>query len=1040
MRRTDVLNMFASMATIITVASVATAQELRDVPITGQSLGGFVIPVEPVASEIVIDAVKGWAWDSDDTKRLQVEGDVRIRFGGYYFSSDNAVIWINRIPSAQGVINQIAVYFDEAKEPTRRAGLGASGNNLLVTGSTRGDVTLSITLIEERLPPDNPILRAATIRVRDYLQSVARGALLQPRARVDAPEIPVEPPLTVGDPVKVALPAAPLPAPTVRKPVDDTRIFAPSGTISFSARSTTIESKENCVMLSDNVLLDYSGPPGENKVRELQLSADRAVIFLAPKASDNVNSDSGLLDAKDVTGIYLEGDVVATDFQYTLRGRRIYYDLERNQAVVMDAVMRTSTRVGLVAYARADEMRQLAADEFTAENARVSTSEFFTPHLSVGVQRLTISQQPESEDSGAYMTGTHATLRANGTPFFYWPYIAGSPNQVPIKTVNVGFQDYRGAEIDSEWDLYALMGIEKPAEVSQVTLLQEAFTKNAAGLGLHASANIFGGTGNVKVMGYYDFQNEEQTAAGGIVTSPDRFRGELQADWKGKLARDVTLNLQLSDFSDQNYVSTFRWDDYLQRREYESSGFLNWQDSNNSLSLLVKYNPNDFLSNAYMIASRPYAVNKFPELNYQRYGESLFGDRVTWTQNYSANMMNLKVNSGTPGTLGIDTQAFSMNPAFSTAQSIQGAYAGAGYDDSSRVRVYTRQELSVPLTMGIVKIAPFVHGQVTGYILNNFQDYSSNASDIRTLLGGGSRFSTEFTSRYNSVRSAFLDLNRLHHVVQPNAMLWYGWNSNSVLDMPVYDQEIEATSGAAVAQAGITNKLQTMRGGPGNWRSVDWVVLDVGAVVDNQGNSLQPTTTATDPFGLQYAQSPMPSFYSWRPEYSQWGDHIYASGSMQCSDALSLYGHGVYLLQDRGNSINSFGLNDLGRGTLGGRIQQSPDVSFFLEYRYVNTFDSSGQYPADEFVQAGMQYQLTKKYSLTISPQYDLVANNFRAATVGLTRTFPDFYLSVGASFNQIVNNTTFFASIRIPGAGGGGVAVDPSQPGGGLPGFSQPE
>ncbi len=1011
---------------IALICCASNAQELRAVPITGQSLGGFVLPIEPVVSDIIISAVRGWSWDVDDTKRLQIEGDVSIKFGGYFFSSTDAVIWINRIPSADGLINQIAVHFPKAREPTRRAGLGASGSDLLVTGSTRGDIKLSVTVMENRAPPANAIMTKGVNRLRAYLESVARGALLRTRPQVDAPEVPIEPPLKVGEPVRSPPPAPVAAAGTIIAAVDEATIFRPAGTISFSARDTTVETKTDCVMLSDSVRVDYTSPPGASVVKELQLSADRAVIFLAPKKGASTTSDSGMLDAKDVVGIYLEGDVVATDYQYTLRGRRIYYDLERNQAIVMDAVMRTTMRGGILAYARAAEMRQLAADEFTAENARVSTSEFFTPHLSVGVQKLTITQQPEESGGGSYMTGTHATLRANGTPFFYWPYIAGSPNQIPLKYLNVGFQNYQGTVIKTEWDLFDLMGVDKPEPLSEVTLVQEAYTKNAMGLGLKASALLFGSAANINAMGFYDFQNEEQTASGGIVTSPYQYRGGLEADWKNNLSTDVTLDTQLSIFSDENYVSVFRWNDYLQRREFETSGFLNWQSGNNSLSLLLKYNPNEFLSNAYMIATRPYSVDKFPELAYQRYGESIFGDRLSWTQNYSANLMRLQVQSGTPSELGISARAFSENLAFTASDNIRDAYDDAGYDDLMRSRLYTRQEIAMPLTAGPVKIVPFAHGQVAAYILNNFQDYSTSSSDIRTLLGAGSRFSTEFSANYNSVRSAMLDLNRLHHVIQPSAMLWYGWNSNSVLDMPIYDQEVEGTSGAAVAQMEITNKLQTMRGGPGNWRSVDWLSLTVGGAIDNQNNSLQNTQTVTDPFGLQYSQSPLPSFYSWRPEYSQWGDHMYANSVLQVSDALALYGNGVYLLEDRGNSLNSFGLNDLGRGTLGGSIQQSPDVRFYLEYRYVNNFNVVG-YPADEFLQGGVAYQISKKYSFTLSPQYDLVESNFRAASVNLTRTFPDFYLSVGASYNQIVDQTTFALSIQIPGAGGGGLGLDPN-------------
>ena len=1027
---------------MLALCAASPAQELRDVPVTGESLGGFVIPVEPIASEIRIEAVRGWAWTTDDTRRLQLEGDVRIRFGGYSFSAKDAIVWIDRIPSAQGVINQLAVYFPEAEEPTRRAGLGASGHDLLVTGSTRGEVSLSVTLLDRHPPSPNATLRRGVVRLRSHLESIARGAFLQPRAVVDAPPIPVEPALIVG-----ASPG-PVTAPntetvTVRLPVDESAIFRPQGSFSFSARTTSIETNDDCIILADGVMVDYSSPPGEAEVRELQLSADRAVLFLVKGAMNRLASGAGSVDARDVAGVYLEGDVVATDFQYTLRGRRIYYDCIANRAMIMDAVLRTTMRNGLLAYARAAEMRQLAEDEFTAQQARVSTSEFFTPHLSIGVERLTVTPDATGEGGGAYFTGEHATLRAGNTPFMYWPYIAGSPEQVPIKYLNMGFQDYRGTIVKSEWDLFDLIGTERPEPLTEVKLVQEAFTKNAAGLGAEARANILGGGANLKMVGWYDFLNQEQTAGGGVVTPTERFRGELQGDWRTKLASDVLLDVQLAYFTDQNYISTFRWDDYLSRREFETSGYLNWQSGASSISLLTKFNPNPFLSNAYAIASRPYSVNKFPELAYQRFGESLFGDRFTWSQQYSGNLMNLQIQSGSPTALGLSPLAFSATGLMPANASIQQAYFNAGYDNLIRGRLSMRQELAMPLSLGPVKVVPFAHGQVTGYLANKFPNYSTQNDDFRTLIGGGSRFSAEFTSNYNSVRSSFFDLNRLRHVVQPNAMLWYGWNSSTVLNFPIYDQEIEAVSGAAVGQIGITNRLQTMRGGPGNWRSVDWVVFDVGAVFDNQGNSLQQTVSATDPFALQYAQSPMPSFYAWRPEYSQWGDHIYASATMQCSDALSVYGQGTYLTQSRGNSLNSFGLTDLGRGSIGAALQQSPDVRLYLEYRYVNTFDPSGTYPADEFVQGGIGYQISRKYSMNLTPQYDLVKNNFRAVSVGLGRTFPDFNLSVGASFNQIVNNTTFFASIRIPGAGGAGLAVDPqslAQGGSLLPGMQTQE
>ena len=56
---------------------------------------------------------------------------------------------------------------------------------------------------------------------------------------------------------------------------------------------------------------------------------------------------------------------------------------------------------------------------------------------------------------------------------------------------------------------------------------------------------------------------------------------------------------------------------------------LNWQGENDSLSALGKYNLNDFLSNSWLTASLGYQTEKLPEIIYQRYGDSYFGDRLS---------------------------------------------------------------------------------------------------------------------------------------------------------------------------------------------------------------------------------------------------------------------------------------------------------------------------------------------------------------------------------------------------------------------------
>ncbi len=134
--RAALLAAFAA-ASAMTSASAQQAAESGVVRtrISGQALGGFVLPVTPLEHELSIRGHRAWAWSVDDTQRLVVEGEVAIEFGSYRFRADEAVIWINRLPSSRGEITQFAIYFDEVREPTQRAGLTAGGRDLLVTGT-----------------------------------------------------------------------------------------------------------------------------------------------------------------------------------------------------------------------------------------------------------------------------------------------------------------------------------------------------------------------------------------------------------------------------------------------------------------------------------------------------------------------------------------------------------------------------------------------------------------------------------------------------------------------------------------------------------------------------------------------------------------------------------------------------------------------------------------------------------------------------------------------------------------------------------------
>ncbi|MFM8784530.1 MAG: hypothetical protein ACKOFI_05140, partial [Phycisphaerales bacterium] len=199
--------MAAALACVLPAAGqLAAAPEEADapavvsVPITGDRLGGFVLPTEPGTWPLVLRAEQASAWKVETTQRLYLTGRVSVAMGAYDFTADRAVLWIERIPSAKGIVTQLAIWFPETIEPTKAAGLGAGGSNLFVTASTYGDVNLSAVLFDPRMPPANPDIARAQQRMAAYLGGLAAKP---PPIRI-LPEVlrpsppPPPPPLVVG--------------------------------------------------------------------------------------------------------------------------------------------------------------------------------------------------------------------------------------------------------------------------------------------------------------------------------------------------------------------------------------------------------------------------------------------------------------------------------------------------------------------------------------------------------------------------------------------------------------------------------------------------------------------------------------------------------------------------------------------------------------------------------------------------------------------------------------------------------------------------
>ncbi|MCH2134602.1 MAG: hypothetical protein MK116_12735 [Phycisphaerales bacterium] len=976
---------------IAALGGTARAEPSRTIPaMAGDRLGGLVLPVEPREGPIQLNALRAWTWTVDGTKRLLLSGDVVIHIADFSFEGEAAVVWLDRIPSADGEINQIVVFLPEVTSRTSLAGTGPNGRNLLITGSSRGKVGLNAAAFYPVRPVgQDALIDLAQRRLSGYVARLMNSKpVLQPVPQMVDPTPAVQWAPTPGGSLQVAADAAGR-IPESMDTQESGWLRSPQGMVAFSADELNFETdeEENVLIADGSVVVEYRPTGVADATGELRLSAERAVVFLEPGSIRDMSRSQMSVDA--IRGVYLEGNVIAEADrdEYMVRAPRMYYDFKTDQAVMVDAVMRTYDRKSNTpVYARAAEMRQISANRWTGQDVNVSASAFFEPTLSIGSRAVTIDRVPGglAEDgsiveSSILVDAQDNTLRAGGVPFMYWPHYRGSVQDVPLRGIRTGFGDYEGVMVESTWDVYALLGIKRPEGID-MTVDADGFTKRGGGLGFDMVIDRPGNKGALDLYGMYD-SGQQVTDTGIVQDVPEEIR--YATLWENTLQLDPawTIQTQASWFSDSTFVTAWRPDDFRNRREYETSIYLNWQGENDSLSALAKYDLNDFLSNSWLIASQGYQTEKFPEAIYQRYGDSYFQDTLTHSWDLRFSRLRAAIPSGTEAENGLRSGTYldDFGQPLPSWQLIENAAQFNGMRRSWVNRVSTRQELAYPLKFDELNVTPFGMGQVIGY----FEEETTLPDDsdqLRLYGSGGVKLDTQFQRVYNDVESDFLGLHRMRHLMEPYAVVWYGVANYEPEDFPNYDPVVDGMNTGGAVRVGMTNTLQTHRGGPGRWYAVNWLTVDTNVVFS--------TSDRTERY-------PYTQWYDWQPAYSQLGNFFHSSVEWQLSDSLAFLSQGTV----------DFDLGGFSRASVGMEINHTPRFSTFIEYRFVEAGES-------KILSLGANYELSDTYMIAVLPQYDFFEDKFQSIRADITRAFPDFDLSIFVDYDSIRGETRFGASL----------------------------
>ncbi|MBL8991140.1 MAG: hypothetical protein JNJ48_06120, partial [Phycisphaerae bacterium] len=344
----------ASGPTVAGAQPPASRPQLDPASLTGRDFAGTRLPVATQRGGISIRAQRIATWSEEPaggaainptasmgTQRAYLRGDVEITLAYARFRAARAVVWIE--PLEESVVHpgqwiqQVAVYFDRLSDPAGEPGIAPSADRILVTGVIDGPLSLAGDSVASGRPADVLIVEGER-RLGRYLRD-----LLSPPDEPEPPEVPyaesgglgtMRGPILPGQ-SQLFEPNSPLatgrnlrPGPSIldlsggdRAP----KLFSGRGIVSFTAGEAALVSgeQEDAVLVTGGVVVIYSDV---RAARTLEIRAERAVVFLDKGA----RPDERQLPAAKVRGIYLEGDVVGSDGQYTLRGSRVYYDVANN--------------------------------------------------------------------------------------------------------------------------------------------------------------------------------------------------------------------------------------------------------------------------------------------------------------------------------------------------------------------------------------------------------------------------------------------------------------------------------------------------------------------------------------------------------------------------------------------------------------------------------------------------------------------------------------------------------------------------------------
>jgi len=510
-----------------------------------------------------------------------------------------------------------------------------------------------------------------------------------------------------------------------------------------------------------------------------------------------------------------------------------------------------------------------------------------------------------------------------------------------LRSIAVGSSNRFGPFVNSSWRLTHL-GLDYDW-VDRWTLDLGYYGARGPAIGTELDYRFAGQDGAAHyggVRGYYVHDTGEEDATG--LPVPKQDRGQLALRHRSPLGGDWRADVEVNWLSDVGFLREYFQREFEEEKPPESYLMARYRKDSTWFAVVVNKRVNPFLTQ----------LEELPSIELQRVA--------------------------VPAAGGVYDAAYKIG-LYDLEPSDQLVMA----DPPSLMRVHTDQRVSWPTQIGSVRVDPFLRVLATWASKQALSGGSYSGSQSRFGAGGGVRASIDYGRTYD-VFSETLQLNRLRHIVTPyvefETLPIMSSDSSDFIQLGRFDpwptgghgplvgaDRVDAIDKMTQLKLGLRQLLQTKRGEPGDWRTLDWMELDLAYVIRSD-----------DSVAVMHDDNYLEADFDWR-----------------LTPNLTIYSHDNRVSTGGGtNVLNAGAALDL------------PNESLLaLDYSYITDIASR--------LRASLCNMLSDRYGLIIEEGYELGTPGSGGDTnmethVVLRRFFHDWIFDVGLHYEKSTNQTAF--------------------------------